>query len=253
MRVSALLADINVSQKRVADAISLDPVISTRLLSLANSAIYALRGTVTKLTEAVTVIGNTGVSNLLLAVGVSDALGRRILESPAGKGIWIHSVATGLAASEICRFAGMRGADDAFSCGLLHDIGKIILLRADAPLYFDLMKSGEEAGDISAVERNTFGFDHAELGAAAGLHWNLPESVCHIIRYHHEPSNTTAGTALIQLLQTADEFVKGRITDEDPTVFWEKDQLNTFGLSAARFDEIWDNVTLRLANMTNSL
>lgn len=251
LRISALVADLNVSQQRIADAIALDPVISSRVLGLANSPIYALQGTIANLNEAVTVVGNGAISEQLLICGVNDAFGRKILNSPTGRGIWIHSLATALSASEICRKAKLRGADEAFSCGLLHDVGKLILLRADAPLYSDMLKSGEETGDICAVERRMFGWDHAALGAAAGLAWKLPGPVCHMIRYHHEPSQTTAGVALAHLLQTADLFAKGRIAFDDPDAFMYNREINLFGLTLDDYDEIWDNVTVRMSAMTD--
>ena len=251
LRIQTLISDMNVSRQKVADAISLDPVISSRILSLANSPIYALHGTITNLTEAVGVVGNNAISEMLLVCGVSDAFGRKILDSPTGRSIWIHSLATALAASEICRQAKMRGADEAFSCGLLHDVGKLILLRADAPFYSDLLKSGEEVGDISVIEQRTLGFDHAELGAAAGIAWKLPGPVCHMIRYHHQPSKTTAGVALAHLLETADQFVKNRVAFEDPSAFFSNEQLKKFDLSEDQFDDIWDDVTLRMSAMTD--
>jgi putative nucleotidyltransferase with HDIG domain len=251
LRISNLVADLNVSQHRIADAIALDPVISSRILGLANSAIYGLHGTTTNLTEAVSVVGNRAISEQLLVCGVNDAFGRKILNSPTGRTIWIHSLATALAANEICRRARLRGADEAFSCGLLHDIGKLILLRADAPFYSDLLKSGEEVGDISVVERRVFGWDHAELGAAAGLSWKLPGPVCHMIRYHHEPDQTTAGVALAHVLQTADEFVNSRIAFDDPEVFMSDTKISKFNLDADAYDDIWDHVTVRLSEMTD--
>lgn len=251
IRIQTLISDLNSSSQKIADAISLDPVVSSRILSLANSPIYALHGTITNLSEAVTVVGNNAISEQLLVCGVSDAFGRKILDSATGRSIWIHSLATALTASAICRFAKLRGAEEAFSCGLLHDVGKLILLRADAPFYSDLLKSGEEVGDISVIERKVLGFDHAELGAAAGISWKLPGPVCHMIRYHHEPDKTTAGVALAHVLQTADQFVKNRIAFDDPNDIFTNIELRKFDLNEDQFDEIWDEVTLRLSAMTD--
>ncbi len=251
IRIQTLIADLNSSAQKIADAISLDPVISSRILSLANSPIYALHGTITNLTEAVTVVGNNAIAEQMLVCGVSDAFGRKILDSPTGRSIWIHSLATALTASAICRQAKLRGAEEAFSCGLLHDVGKLILLRADAPFYSDLLKSGEEVGDISVIERRILGFDHAELGAAAGIAWKLPGPVCHMIRYHHHPEQTTAGVALAHVLHTADNFVKGRIAFDDPAEFFANEEIRKFDLTEDDFDEIWDDVTIRMSAMTD--
>ena len=155
-RISTLLSDINTPQAAVIEAIGLDPILSTRILRLANSAIYSVQGRVTNLASAVLTIGNTAISEVMMISGISDSFGRKILNSPAGKKIWVHLLATAMAASEICHLAKMRGADEAFTCGLLHDIGKLILLRADAPFYTELIK--QRHGRRKYESRRTRGF-----------------------------------------------------------------------------------------------
>lgn len=250
VRISTLVSDINAPQHRVANAIGLDPVMSTRILSLANSPIYATATSVTNLTDAVTLIGNAAISDQLLVCGVSDAFGRKILDSPVGRSIWIHSLATGLTASVMCRKIRMPGADEAFSCGLLHDIGKLILLRADAPFYSELLQSAEGGGDISEIERRTLGFDHSELGGEAAKSWKLPERVCQMIRYHHEPDKISDGYAILRIIQTADAFVKNQISFDDPEIFFGDSRLQRFGMGEIEFGDIWDEVTLKMSAMT---
>lgn len=250
VRISTLVSDVNAPQHKVANAIGLDPVMSTRILSLANSPIYATATNVTNLTDAVTLIGNAAISEQLLVCGVSDAFGRRILDSPVGRSIWIHSLATGLTASVICRKIRMPGSDEAFSSGLLHDIGKLILLRADAPFYSEILQNAEEEGDISEIERRKLGFDHAQLGGEAANKWKLPDRVCNMIRYHHEPDKISDGYAMLRIIQTADAFVKNQISFEDPEMFFEDPELQRFGMDDEEFGDIWDEVTLKMSAMT---
>jgi putative nucleotidyltransferase with HDIG domain len=224
--------------------------MSTRILSLANSPIYATASSLTNLVDAVTLIGNAAISEQLLVAGVSDAFGRKILDSPVGRSIWIHSLATGLTAAVMCRKIRMSGVDEAFSCALLHDIGKLILLRADAPWYSELLQSAEDGGDISEIERRTLGFDHAELGGEAAKNWKLPDRVCQMIRYHHEPEHVSDGYAMLRVIQTADAFVKNQISFEDPDLFFGDSRLQRFGMGEEEFEDIWDEVTLKMSAMT---
>jgi putative nucleotidyltransferase with HDIG domain len=246
VQVSSLLADMNVSQNAIAKAISIDPIISSRILRMANSPIYALHGTVTNLASAVSTVGNAAISDLIMMSGVSDSFGRKVLNSPAGKKIWFHSLATAMVGSEICRVAQLRGADEAFSCGLLHDIGKLILLRADAPLYTEVMALAACGGNITEIEQEMFGFDHAELGAAAAVSWKLPSAVSHMIRFHHEPMKATAGVAMANVISLADRFVTIMSAAEDPSDFYRSDIVSRFQLNPEQLETVWDNVSVRL-------
>ncbi len=246
VRVSALLSDMNVSQTAIANALSLDPILSSRILRLANSPIYALHGTVTNLASAVATVGNMAISEAMMISGISDSFGRKILRSAAGKEIWFHSLATAMAASEICRLAQMRGADEAFSCGLLHDIGKLILLRADYPFYIEIMARATDEVALAAVEREVFGFDHAELGTAAAIGWKLPAAVSHMIRFHHEPSNATAGIAMAHIINIADTLVTLKMADAEMDELLISKWALAFRIEVSQFEMIWDTISPRL-------
>ena len=250
IRISTLLSDLNASQSAIAEAISYDPIFSSRLLRLANSPIYALHGTVTNLISAVSTVGNNAISEMLMISGVSDSFGRKILNSPAGQKIWHHLLATAMAASEICHVAKMRGADEAFSCGLLHDIGKLILLRADAPFYTSILEEASCDGALSEIEHRMFGFDHAELGADAAVSWELPGAVSHMIRYHHQPEKVTAGVAMANILHIADKFVTLRLLELDLIELFESEPVKMLGLKPKQFDKIWESVSVRLEEVT---
>jgi putative nucleotidyltransferase with HDIG domain len=246
MRVSTLLDDFNVSHRAIADAISLDPILSSRILRLANSPVYALHGTVTNLASAVATVGNNSISEMLMISGVSDSFGRKVLCSKAGKEIWYHSLATAMTASEICYAAKMRGADEAFSCGLLHDIGKLILLRADAPLYLSLLERASDEETITMIEREVLGFDHAELGADAAVSWGLPGTLSHMIRCHHNPSDAKAGLAMAHIINIADKFVTLKTDKMEIDELVSSEPVKALGLDVSQFDAIWEKVTVRL-------
>lgn len=253
MRISAMLSDLNVSQRQIAAAIGLDPILSSRILRLANSPIYGLRDQVTSLDIAVSAIGNGSIAQALTISGVSDAFGRRVLSSPAGQMVWAHSLATAMITAEIYRIKRFPGADEAFACGLLHDIGKLILLRADTPLYVGILERASAEGDLTAIEKEIFDFDNAELGEAAAKEWGLPTVVCDSIRHHHHPMSATADYTTAQVLNTADALAYLKEVDGETAKMFEDDTVMKFGLEAEQFDEIWETVSVRLNEVLGTL
>lgn len=252
IRISGMLSDFNTSQNALGQAIALDPVLSARLLRLANSAIYGLHGTVTSVPGAVSTIGFSSISEILMMSGVNDSFGSKILNSPTGKDLWHHSLATAMVSSAICNIAKMSGTEDAFSCGLLLDIGKLILLRADAPTYIQILREGAEDGDLQAVERRAFGFDHAELGAAAAENWKLPTTVCHMIRHHHHPENAIVGVAMAHIMNFADKFVMLKTLDVPIDILLCSRTAVNLKLEQEQLDEIWNSVSGKLDQLTQS-
>jgi len=251
MRISAMLQDMRVSQNAIAHAISLDPVLAARILRLANSPIYALQRTVTNLTMAVSAVGNRAISETILISGIGDSFGVKVMNSDTGKSIWFHLLATALAASDLCRLAKLRGSEEAFTCGLLHDIGKLIFLRADPDFYGRVMERGVDEGDLSTVEKEVFGFDHAELGFLAAESWRLPATVCNMIRYHHRPSMATEALAMTGIVSIADSLVTLRQAGQPIEGLLYSSAVASFGFNEIQFDYIWDNLVERLKELMN--
>lgn len=247
-----MLADMNVSQNAIAASISLDPILAARILRLANSAAYAGARTVTNLPAAVNALGSETIRETLLVSGVSDSFGRKILNSPAGKEIWKHLLATAMVANDLSRVAGLRGGEEAFSCGLLHDIGKLIFLRADAPLYVSILERRTSEDDLSKVEREAFGFDHGELGAAAALKWNLPQPICDLIKDHHQPLNAASAMAITRIVFISDMLAYLKTNELSTDDLLCSEAVLGFGLNAAQLDAIWEDVVIRLDEITNT-
>lgn len=250
LRISAMLGDYNISQNTIAKAISLDPVLASRILRLANSAAYGQGTEVTNLSAAVTTVGNRSISEILLISGLSDCFGRKILSSSIGKEIWIHLLSTAMAASDMCHLARMNGADEAFTAGLLHDIGKLILLRADAPFYSTLLERAALEGNISQIEHEIFGFDHAELGAVAAEKWNLPSAISDIIRFHHTPLRNPTNLAIGRIINIADTFVYLKNEDKDLDDLLFSEVVLGFGFSGTQFEALWEDLLIRLEEVS---
>jgi putative nucleotidyltransferase with HDIG domain len=203
MRVSALTQDPDTSTRTIAAAIGCDPILGARVLRAANSPLYYLERDVTTLTMAVNALGNDGINLLVVASAASDAFqgkGKRLAEETT---LWGHSLAVGLAAREIMSLLGLRGMDQGFICGLLHDIGKLLLFRHDLEACQQLVLNVEEK-DFLAGEIEMFGYTHAQIGALVARRWNLPESICHAIYHHHQPVQAEQSMLIARVIEVAD-------------------------------------------------
>jgi putative nucleotidyltransferase with HDIG domain len=102
--------------------------------------------------------------------------------------LWRHSVTTAVAASVVAEETG-GATSAAFTAGLLHDIGKLILASVERARYGQLISSSSAASiSLAGAERGAFGTDHAEIGGRLLARWNLPAEVCSAIQFHHSPT-----------------------------------------------------------------
>jgi len=246
LKILQMLQDVNVSQKALADAISVDPMLASRILRLANSLVYSPRRPVTNVAGAVNMVGNRSIYDIVILNTASDAFANQIKGSFIGRDIWFHSLATAFASADICALANMRGAEEAFVCGLLHDVGKLLLLKADSAFYESVIERSREAGDLIDVERSVFGFDHAKLGAAAAEAWHFPKPVCDIILTHHDPSRLPYGMVMTRMIKIADTLTYRKNEKLDIEELLMSEEVSAFGFKAEHLDTIWDNVVVRL-------
>ena len=183
--VMPLVADKDASVLRIARVISKEQVLATRVLRLANSAYSAPVHEITTINDAIVRMGTAAVRNVVLAVcfasrPANDVYGER------GRQLADHGVGTAYLARLIAEYAGVD-PDEAFMHGLLHDIGKLLLLKLSA----DFARVGGVAP--SGAEMEAFVAErHAALGADVLSRWQLPAQLQEPVRFHHDPAG--AGT-----------------------------------------------------------
>jgi len=174
-----------VQLQRVADS---DQVLAMRILKVANSALYALPRKVKTLQQAIVMLGFNHIRSLVLAEAVQNLFkgkGKKgsLLESL----LWEHSVGAAIAAKTAAQAIGSPMAEEAFVATLIHDIGKLILLQADPAAYQEIIQTIYHTYQpFSDLEREAFGVEHAEVGAALAERWNLDEILVNAIRQHHD-------------------------------------------------------------------
>lgn len=176
------------SARSVGDASELDPILTAKLLKVANSAMYSLRIPVTNGHRAVAVLGFATVR----AMAALAASGDHVRRVPPG--FWEHCSAVATAARSLARRFG-ASADDAFSLGLLHELG-IALLEGLQPGGWELVAA---RGGGREIEREIFGVTHERAAVEVFNSWRLPESIVEAVGGHVRPveSDTPMLTSLL--------------------------------------------------------
>lgn len=231
--------------------ISLDPVLVGRVLKLINSAYYGLGQQVTSLVRAIIMLGINTVKNLALSSAVLHNLSsKKDFQALDMEGFWRHSLCVGVAAKVIARRRGVdaKQAEEYFTAGLLHDIGKIPLNAVLSKEYvLAISVSDRERISLYLSEQKIIGVDHAAAGSMIAAAWRLEGPVGDAIAHHH---NCLAYTGphkdLLYSVVMANRFASvmeigfsgNRYPDKlDPSI-WE-----FLGLNRDVFDEIEPMVT----------
>ena len=174
-----------------------DQSLAAKVLSLVNSAYYGLPREITKISQAVPLLGFRATSQIALSISVINMFNDKETGKFDREGLWRHSIACAICAQMIAKRTGYRRAEDCFSGGLLHDVGKLVL---DQFLHEELVAILEETekGEVSFLEaeRHHLGLDHAVIGEWLARKWKLPLPVVVSIRHHHEDVEERQGFSL---------------------------------------------------------
>jgi HD-like signal output (HDOD) protein len=187
--ISEALGDPRSSSSYMADIISKDVAISARLLRMVNTPFYGFPGRIDSLSRAVTIIGVEQLVSLAQGISVITAFEGIPKDLLDLKGFWLHSIMCGTLARLLASHHGIANDERFFVAGLLHDIGRLVVLRnlperALEPLQACRVKPQS----VTQAEMEFWGTTHSEIGADLMRAWKLPQFLEHLLRYHHSPS-----------------------------------------------------------------
>lgn len=207
MRVVWIADDPQSSAKDLAAAIAADPSLTARVLKLANSAYYGLSGRVANVGFAVTVIGFPTVR--AMAAATASGLFEDSSSPTAPPGFWEHAVSVATACSTLADRVGIRAAD-AFSLGLLHDLGSALLFRSDPDRFTAIVERAKaERVPLSRLEAEGFGIAHDEAAERVFAAWRFPEDFVVAVGSHHD--QVDAGANPFARVLVAAESVVARL------------------------------------------
>ncbi len=204
VKLLALFKEPDLDIDQVVELMSHDPSLTAETLKRCNSGYFGGAEPASDMFEAVTRLGFYEVYQLVVAL-----FGARALAQPQSTGgldvaaLWQHSVVAAVAAGIIARDVGEpEGA--AFTAGLLHDVGKVVLASAEGARYAEAAQQGGPAGpSLANAERALFGFDHTEVGARLLARWELTPDVIGAARHHHQLAGAEPHTQLAATVQLA--------------------------------------------------
>jgi len=228
-----------------------DQVISARTLQLCNSVMFASRRKIESLDHALVMLGQ----HLLLKFVISASLNNFFNQTGMGYslckgGIYHHAVGTAVIAEKLAGLTGKVEPSLAYTAGLLHDIGKVVLdqfINSGFPLFYRQLN--EKGKNFLEVEKQVLGTDHSEVGANLALNWSFPESLVETIRHHHNPEDAQQHNELVHIVYLADllmsRFHTGLELERLNTDALAA-RLETIGLSISRFPALVDHIPLKV-------
>ncbi len=189
-KIHRTLLDPNAYAQQIADLIETDQALAARVLKIANSPFYGMRGKVSSIHHAAIILGFKTLGELTTIASFSELMGSRL----PGYGylaneLWKHSLAVALASRHIAQKLNPRLVNDALTAGLIHDMGKLILdpyVLEQREMFDEFLEATGQT--FLDAEKLILGFDHAEIAYEICKNWHFPELLALGIKYHHYPS-----------------------------------------------------------------
>ena len=206
-RLLSLARDINVNFREIARVIETDQTLTARTLRAANSPLNGVSRPVKTVRQAAVLLGADTIINLALGVSVislQSGLYKNLPIDPNAFGR--HSIAVGLAARALAQHFKLPNPSEAFVAGLLHDIGKLVLLMHYGESYARLMRqSWQQSEPLNNLELDAYDLDHALVGQVLCMHWNLPSVMAKAVAEHH---TDPAPRSVADVVSRANDLVK---------------------------------------------
>ena len=189
--------DIDVNA--LAGKIALDQALAAKTLRLSNSSFYGMQSSVTTIQQAVSVLGFHNIRTLVTACALTASFAPAAGQRFDFTAFWRHSVGTAACARVLAPHLRQH-PETAFTCGLLHDLGTLVLATSYPERYAAATAHRQQNDSIVlAAERAVFGLDHAQVGSALAGHWLFPQAIQNAVAGHHEPDGGDALALTIYL------------------------------------------------------
>jgi len=192
MKLSEAIQDPRTSNQDIENIVSEDSALAARVLRIANSAMYSFPSKVDTINKAVTVIGLQQLNDIVLACSAVKAFQNVSQDIVDMEMFWQHSIAVGTAARLLAVQRRESNIERFFTAGLLHDVGRLILLMELPVKSKEVIEHASQEGCyLYHAEKKIIGYDHAMIGAMLLKKWKLPDSLVLSTHYHHKPSLTS--------------------------------------------------------------
>lgn len=205
LKLLTLMKDDDASAAQIEQILRYEPGLTANILRLTNSAYFGLPNKIGSIRQAILLLGWKRLIQIVMTTCVSAIIDKPIqgYDLPAGE-LWRHSIAVSVASELLVKELKLSVPEEVYTAALLHDVGKMVLGRyvKDDIINFDTATM--DALSFEQVERNMFGTDHAEVGAAILKRWSFPLLMIDAVRWHHEPDDSPKPSQMIDVVHVAD-------------------------------------------------
>lgn len=205
MEVNKLLDNPMTSASEIGKVISKDQGLVTKILTVANSPLYGLPRRVSTIDFAIVILGFDHIKNIVLALSMIEAFKNKSDKYLDRKKYWSHSILVATIAKKVADDLGYHFTGEAFTSGLLHDLGIPVIhkyFNAEFIKIHDLIETQNYS--FEAAESEVLGLSHQDIGYFLAQRWNLPLTLTDAILNHEHPQQSTQNPALSSLVHLAD-------------------------------------------------
>jgi len=205
IEVTKLLDNPRTSASELGFVISRDQGLVAKILTVANSPLYGLPRRVSTIEFAIVILGFDHIKNIVIALSMIEAFKNITEKKWNRKTFWVHSLVTAAAAKRIADDIGYPKSGEAFTAGLLHDLGISVIQRYFKDEFISICDLAENRQmSFVQAEYDILGITHQEIGNFLAEKWNLPKILSDSMLNHHEPSKNNSNNVLSAIVHLAD-------------------------------------------------
>ena len=201
------LDSISSSAQTMEKIIRDDPVLTAKMLRIANSPYYGLKREVRSIARAVVILGFEEVRSIAIGLSLTGIFSHDLgFEEFDAKGIWLHSIGVAKVSKMLAEDISGLEEDELFTAGMVHDLGRFLLCLYFSSELREILELRQLEGLSLSDAEAQYGLTHSEVGAYLAKRWNLSEMLTDVIRYHHYPNSAGPNALAASVVFLADEI-----------------------------------------------
>jgi HD-like signal output (HDOD) protein len=204
--INKMMLNPRTSAKEVAQLISSDPSLTSRVLRVVNSSFYGFPSRITTVTHAIVILGFNTIKSIVLSSSIFDVFKKDSSTQGFDRTeFWKHSIGSGAAARVLGRAFNYPVPEELFIAGLLHDVGKIVIDQFLHEKFREIVALVKSKGCLMReAEEKILGITHSEIGAWLFQRWNLSKGLVETTKYHHNPSLSDENQKITAIVHISD-------------------------------------------------
>ena len=221
-RIIELTASKDINIDEISKVIATDPALTGRLLRIANSPFYGLSHRVNNANQAIMVLGMTTVKCLILSAAIFHPQNFDSESDIDIRSLYGNIITIAVTSRKLAVACGFEAPEEAFTCGLLHDVGALYLMHHYGLHYSKVLSKARNSGNLSSEEKSVFGSSHPEIGGIIARKWKLPQDIVNAV-INHDNCGTGESTKLDDVIRLAvalnreaiclsDQYIESKIT-----------------------------------------